>query len=138
MYYEQLVLHPEAQMRELLAFLDLPWNSSVLHHSELIGKEISLSKVERSSDQVIKPVNTDALSKWVKHIPQDVKDDMADIAPMLKQLGYDPHANPPNYGQPDSFVRKNNNLIHKKADYYDEKASQMGLHRVTEKPLAQQ
>lgn len=45
MYYEQLVLHPEAQMRELLAFLDLPWNSSVLHHSDFVGSEISLSKV---------------------------------------------------------------------------------------------
>ena len=31
---------------------------------------VSLSKVERSSDQVIKPVNLDALSKWVGHIPQ--------------------------------------------------------------------
>jgi len=135
MYYEQLVLHPEAQLRELLAFLDLPWNSSVLHHSDFVGSEISLSKVERSSDQVIKPVNTDALSKWVKYIPEDVKRDMADIAPMLKELGYDPHANPPKYGEADAFVAKNTHLIHEKADYYDERASRLGLARVTEKPL---
>ena len=51
-YYEQLVLHPEPQMRRILDFLELPWNNSVLHHEELIGKDISLSKVERSSDQV--------------------------------------------------------------------------------------
>jgi protein-tyrosine sulfotransferase len=44
MYYEQLVLHPEAQMRALLKFLNIPWNETVLHHEELIGKEISLSK----------------------------------------------------------------------------------------------
>lgn len=43
-YYEQLVLHPEREMKRLLSFLDLPWNTSVLHHEELIGKDISLSK----------------------------------------------------------------------------------------------
>ena len=52
MHYEQLVLHPEAEMRKLLDFLDLPWNSTVLRHEELIGSEIKLSNVERSSDQV--------------------------------------------------------------------------------------
>lgn len=44
MYYEQLVLHPEKHMRDLLQFLGLPWNDSVLHHEMFIGKEISLSK----------------------------------------------------------------------------------------------
>ncbi len=45
MYYEQLVLHPEKQMRELLTFLDIPWDASVLHHETFIGKgnEITLS-----------------------------------------------------------------------------------------------
>lgn len=44
-YYEQLVLHPEKEMRKLLEFLNIPWNSSVLHHESLIGKDISLSKL---------------------------------------------------------------------------------------------
>lgn len=38
------------------------------------------------------------------NIPQDVVDEMAEIAPMLQKLGYDPNANPPNYGQPDTLV----------------------------------
>ena len=42
-------------------------------------------------------MNTDALDKWVGHIPADVQRDMADIAPMLRRLGYDPRANPPDY-----------------------------------------
>ncbi|XP_008331391.1 protein-tyrosine sulfotransferase 1 [Cynoglossus semilaevis] len=98
-HYEQLVLRPEDEMRKLLQFLDLQWDPSVLHHEELIGKAggVSLSKVERSTDQVMKPVNTDALSTWVGHIPSDVLSDMAEIAPMLARLGYDPYANPPNY-----------------------------------------
>ncbi|XP_022061698.1 protein-tyrosine sulfotransferase 1-like isoform X1 [Acanthochromis polyacanthus] len=104
--YEQLVLHPEEEMRKLLHFLELQWDPSVLHHEELIGKAggVSLSKVERSTDQVMKPVNTEALSKWVGHIPSDVISDMAEIAPMLARLGYDPHANPPDYTRPEPMV----------------------------------
>ena len=87
--YEQLVLHPEQWMRKILNFLEVPWNDRVLHHEEEINKKngISLSKVERSSDQVIKPVNLEALSKWVGHIPDDVIEDMASIAPMLAHFG---------------------------------------------------
>ncbi|XP_063058509.1 tyrosylprotein sulfotransferase 1, like [Engraulis encrasicolus] len=97
--YEQLVLQPQVAMRALLSFLDLPWHPHVLHHEQFIGKAggVSLSKVERSTDQVMNPVNTDALVKWVGKMPPDVLKDMADIAPMLIRLGYDPHANPPDY-----------------------------------------
>lgn len=63
--------------------------------------------MERSSDQVIKPVNLEALSKWVGHIPSDVVRDMAEIAPMLSVLNYDPYANPPEYGKPDAWVKDN-------------------------------
>ena len=53
--YEQLVLHPEQWMRKILNFLEVPWNDRVLHHEAEINKKdgISLSKVERSSDQVL-------------------------------------------------------------------------------------
>ncbi|KAG9333943.1 hypothetical protein JZ751_009333 [Albula glossodonta] len=101
--YELLVLHPEQWMRRLLRFLGVPWDASVLHHEDLIGKAggVSLSK---STDQVVRPVNVDALSKWVGHIPEDVLKDMPLIAPMLARLGYDPLANPPNYGKPDPQI----------------------------------
>ncbi|KAM3869315.1 protein-tyrosine sulfotransferase 1-like [Diretmus argenteus] len=104
--YEHLVLHPQEEMKKLLHFLELPWDSAVLHHEELIGKAggVSLSKVERSTDQVMKPVNTDALNTWVGHIPPDVVNDMAAIAPMLSRLGYDPRANPPDYTRPEPVV----------------------------------
>ncbi|XP_066502813.1 tyrosylprotein sulfotransferase 1, like [Hoplias malabaricus] len=108
-YYEQLVLHPEQEMRKLLHFLDLPWDRVVLHHEQLIGKVggVSLSKVERSTDQVVNPVNTEALSKWVGSIPEDVVKDMDNIAPMLRRLGYDPFGNPPDYGTPDHLPLNN-------------------------------
>ncbi|KHJ97095.1 hypothetical protein OESDEN_02937 [Oesophagostomum dentatum] len=121
-YYEQLVLHPEAQMRRILNFLDLPWNASVLHHERFIGKDISLSNVERSSDQVVKPINVDALSKWVGAMPEDVVRDMDELAPMLRQLGYDPNANPPNYGKPDEVVARKTEDIHKNVKEWYKKA----------------
>lgn len=70
-----------------------------------------LVRVERSTDQVIKPVNVEALSKWVGKIPADVVRDMAVVAPMLSRLGYDPHANPPNYGRPDPKVLDNTRRV---------------------------
>lgn len=112
-YYEQLVLHPRSTMERVLEFLDLPWNETVLHHEEMINKPggVSLSKLERSSDQVVKPVNLEALSKWVEHMPEDVVQDMPQLAPMLSKLGYNPYANPPKYGDPDMLVAKNTRLI---------------------------
>lgn len=71
----------------------------------------SFPRVERSTDQVIKPVNVEALSKWVGKIPADVLQDMPVIAPMLAKLGYDPYANPPNYGKPDQKVVENTRRV---------------------------
>lgn len=67
-------------------------------------------RVELSSDQVVKPVNTEALSKWVGKIPADVVNDMASLAPMLSRLGYDPLANPPNYSKPDLLFLNNTKI----------------------------
>ncbi|CAO2629054.1 protein-tyrosine sulfotransferase 2 [Chionomys nivalis] len=117
-YYEQLVLHPRRSLKRILDFLGITWSDTVLHHEDLIGKPggVSLSKIERSTDQVIKPVNLEALSKWTGHIPGDVVRDMAQIAPMLARLGYDPYANPPNYGNPDPIVINNTHRV-LKGDY---------------------
>ena len=46
-YYEQLVLQPKKTIENILKFLNLKWVEDVLHHEELIGKKISLSKFVR-------------------------------------------------------------------------------------------
>lgn len=126
-YYEQLVLHPEIWMHKILDFLEITWDNAVLHHEEHINKPggVSLSKVERSSDQVVKPVNLDALTKWVGQMPQDVVEDMANIAPMLATLGYDPYGNPPNYGQADAVVANNTWRIKREQDIWQHKANEV-------------
>ncbi|KAJ8729962.1 hypothetical protein PYW07_017000 [Mythimna separata] len=82
-HYEALVLRPHATMRRVLTFLRLPWRDTVLHHER--------------SDQMVQPVDLDALDEWVGQIPSDVRADMEEVAPMLSELGYDPWANPPRY-----------------------------------------
>lgn len=127
--YEQLVLHPRHWMKKVLNFLDVPWNESVMHHEEYINKPggVLLSKVERSSDQIIKPINLEALTKWVGNIPEDVVRDMPDIAPMLSVLGYDPYANPPVYGAPDSLVSDNTRRVLADGEVWAAKVRQYDL-----------
>ncbi|XP_076140128.1 protein-tyrosine sulfotransferase 2 [Alosa pseudoharengus] len=114
-HYEDLVLHPRASLERVLRFLEMDWHEGVLHHEDAIGKPggVSLSRIERSTDQVIKPVNLEALTRWVGHIPPDVLSNMKNIAPMLSRLGYDPNANPPEYGQPDAVVINNTDRVRK-------------------------
>lgn len=59
------------------------------------------------------------------NIPEDVVRDMADIAPMLSVLGYDPYANPPNYGKPDDVVADNTLNIQKNSHVWEKKAKEM-------------
>uniref|UniRef100_H2ZQW5 Protein-tyrosine sulfotransferase n=1 Tax=Ciona savignyi TaxID=51511 RepID=H2ZQW5_CIOSA len=102
-HYEQLVLHPAAETRRILKFLSVPWDDSVLNHEKHISN-ISLSNVEKSTDQVQRPLYLDALSSWFGKVPDDVMRDMNNIAPMLGRLGYDPYNPTPQYGVPDEFV----------------------------------
>ncbi len=58
-------------------------------------------------------------------IPDDVKRDMERIAPMLRRLGYDPNAYPPNYGNPDTFVSDNTEKIRNNEDYWRKKLQEV-------------
>lgn len=126
-YYEQLVLHPQRWMELILEFLSLPWEDSVLHHEQHINKPggVRVSIKERSSDQIIKPINLDALTQWVGTFPEDVVKDMDEIAPMLAKFGYDPEANPPNYGVADGVVANNTRDVHDHVEEWEEKSKQL-------------
>ncbi|XP_033754438.1 protein-tyrosine sulfotransferase 1-like [Pecten maximus] len=96
--YEEFVQYPEEWMRIILGFLNVPWNIAVLQHSVLVrNNKVYFASIEKKTAQLQKPVNTAALAKWVDHLPEDVRRDMANIAPSLNKFGYDPRANPPTY-----------------------------------------
>ena len=65
---------------------------------------IGLSGVEKSTDQVKKPLYIDSLTAWIGKIPKDVEADIAEIAPMIGKLGYDLSSTSPSYGRPDAEV----------------------------------
>jgi protein-tyrosine sulfotransferase len=121
-HYEQLVLKPEKKMRKIMNFLKIKWNDAVLSHEKYIGTKIKLSKTEKSSDQVIKPINLFGLSQWFGKIPNEILDKIDAIAPMLSFLGYDTKSKTPNYGEPDEKVKNNSLNILKNQDYWDDKA----------------
>ena len=139
-YYEQLVLHPEAEIRKVLKFLDIPWsdtvfnfliihsnfilfNLQVLNHDKYIGDKIQLSKTEKSSDQVIKPVNLEGLYTWTGKISDNILKSIDTLAPMLKELGYDTKSKFPNYGKPDKAVEENMKKIKSNQQFYFDKAA---------------
>jgi len=81
----------------------------------------SFQRTEHSSDQVIKPINLEALTKWIGHIPNDVKKELDTLAPMLRRLGYDTVSEVPSYGVADTLVLENMNKLKENAGYWQEK-----------------
>ena len=89
--------------------------------------------MERSSDQIVNPVNIKALTEWVGTFPIRLLSTMDQTAPMLKVLGYDPNANPPNYGQADQEILNNTNILNQNVEYWEAKKVQ--LMKEMEKPM---
>jgi len=78
---------------------------------------------------VIKPINVEALTKWVGHIDKDVVRDMAQIAPMLTIFGYDPNANPPEYGKPDALILNKMKELNSNRELWNKKQIEIDLLR---------
>ena len=93
-----------------------------------VGSFVFIYRTEKSSDQIIKPVNLEALSKWVGNIPTEVVEQMGSIAPMLRTLGYDPEGNPPNYGKPDPRVADNTMHIQQNLEYWRKREEELLRH----------
>ena len=125
--YEDLVLHPAPTISSVLSFLSLPWNSSVLSHHTHINQPggVRVSNMERSSDQIIQPVHTKALTEWVGTFPRRLLRQMDTVAPMLRELGYNPYENPPKYGQADPEVLNNTEQLDRDDEFWQRKKEQM-------------
>jgi len=85
--YEQLVQEPERTLKDLLSWLDLPWEPKVLNHQEVIG-EVATSSMETTADQIVRPVYREAIERWRGEIPDEVLRDNLAWAPALRTFGY--------------------------------------------------
>ena len=90
---------------------------------------LPICRLEKSTDQVIKPINIDALGKWKGKIPENVEKNLDEIAPMLRKLGYDPNRGPEQYGVPDELVRKKEEELKKNAEVYIAKEEEIKKER---------
>ncbi|VDP74547.1 unnamed protein product [Echinostoma caproni] len=105
--YEKLVLQPERTMRHVLRFLDVPWDSSVLHHQQYINKTTVLSRWEPSTAQVSYPIHLAALNSWAgpnSVLPQAFIRNAHKNSSLLWLLGYAKLNIPPSYGQPEPAI----------------------------------
>lgn len=82
--YEELILDPEATLRSLLGFLDLPWHDDLLRHHQL-HEGIAIGETNRA-----RPIDATSLGKWQKQLlPSDIEllRNLCDDLP--EKLGYD-------------------------------------------------
>ena len=70
---------------------------------------------------MIKPINLEALTKWIGHIPADVRKEVDTLAPMLKKLGYDTKSDNPTYGTADQIVLDNMNRLKENEQFWKDK-----------------
>jgi len=103
-HYEHLVLEKETVLRAIAQFLNLEWTDALVHHEEHIGSDISLSSLERSTDQVVKALYKSALSSWEGKISDEDLDKVAEVAPLMKVFGYKPEVHKGAY---DQFISTN-------------------------------
>ena len=80
-YYEQLVIQPKIEIKKISRFLDLSLNDSI---NLLNNKQINRSKI-----------NTD----WINVIPKRDLNEIENIAPILKRLGYETKNYSQNYNK---------------------------------------
>ncbi|VDK78819.1 unnamed protein product [Dibothriocephalus latus] len=118
LHYEQLVLRPRESMRKVLQFLNLPWDEVVLNHEKSVD-DLVLVKKEKSTNQVVYPIYTNALTDWAKDkavMTPELLREMQSL-PMLREFGYSEVGMPPNYGFPEPEVLKKSASLQKSADF---------------------
>lgn len=83
--YETLVIEPEPRMRELLEFLQLPWDPAVLDHTRH-AKDRGLINTP-SYHQVTQPLYSSSSFRW-KHYRSELQPVMTSLAPWCETFGY--------------------------------------------------
>jgi hypothetical protein len=84
--YEDLVLDPERQMRQLVDFLELDWDERVLDHEKSAGRRAFVQTA--SYAQITEPLYDRSIGRWKKY-----RDQLAPVLPILRpwaaHMGYE-------------------------------------------------
>ena len=105
--YEQLVTEPEATLREICEFIELPWDPAMLDYHE--RSEERLSELDRDipakggrlarsaksrlalHERTTKPVDTSSVGKWRSRMSREDLVEFEEVAgDLLVELGYEP------------------------------------------------
>ena len=81
--YEDLVSGPEDNLRELMGFLDLKTNDSMMEYRQR-GTDASNTP---SYQQVSQPLHTRSIGKW-RHYTKQLESSLAVLQPWVKHFGY--------------------------------------------------
>jgi protein-tyrosine sulfotransferase len=79
-FYEELVLNSLREIKKILKFLDVRWDAAILKVLKDKEENIDLSKPELIN-----------LNDWVGFFPKNITDQLENLAPMMKKLGYNFH-----------------------------------------------
>ncbi len=88
--YERLTAHPEAELRAMMEFLELPWDQGML---SFYNKELTIFRHPMghlSAKQISKPISTSSVGRWRQELTRDEIRTFQSIAgPLLTELGYE-------------------------------------------------
>uniref|UniRef100_A0A5K3EF79 Protein-tyrosine sulfotransferase n=1 Tax=Mesocestoides corti TaxID=53468 RepID=A0A5K3EF79_MESCO len=116
--YEELVLRPRETLGYVLAWLDVPWDEVVMQHDQNMG-EVKLSRKEKSTQQVVFPIYTEALNQWAlpgSKISQALILRSQSME-MMKYFGYANLSIPPVYGIPEPEVLRRSQSLRMNAEF---------------------
>lgn len=83
--YEDLVGDFEGELRELLAFLALPWHDAILNYAEAARRR---PIVTPSYDQVVEPLYRSSIGRW-RHYADHLAPVLPELAPFVAAFGYE-------------------------------------------------
>jgi hypothetical protein len=86
--YEDLVLHREPVLRELVRVLDEPWSDDLLRHHQ-VQREQGAPRAAEGSTIVSDPVDADRASQWVNELTADDRRALGAAAGVAALFGYE-------------------------------------------------
>ncbi|XP_063721847.1 protein-tyrosine sulfotransferase 2-like [Symsagittifera roscoffensis] len=98
-FYEELVSDPEKVLKEVASFIGLSWETTWLHHHEIIGKSLKLYPDLEEVDKLMRPINMFSYRRWGSLIRNDTFSVNSNFlkyehySSMLAKLGYIKAAN---------------------------------------------